>query len=79
MQKSEFTLKILKIIEDNPGIWNTKISQTINISRKTIEYHIRKLEDLGLIYGLKQGNKNKLYPNFKAEYFSHKKKNENEV
>ena len=74
LQKSEFTLKILKIIEDDPGIWNTKISQTINISRKTIEYHIRKLEDLGLIYGFKEGNKYKLYPNFEADYFSENKK-----
>ena len=79
LQKSVFTLKILKIIEDNPGIWNTKISQKINISRKTIEYHIRKLEDLGLIYGLKEGNKNKIYPNLNAEYFSKDNKNENEL
>ncbi|MBN1214077.1 MAG: winged helix-turn-helix transcriptional regulator [Candidatus Lokiarchaeota archaeon] len=69
LQKSEFTLKILKIIEDDPGIWNTKISENLNINRKTIEYHIRKLEDLGLIYGLKEGNKNKLFPNFNADFF----------
>ncbi|MBY9006217.1 MAG: winged helix-turn-helix transcriptional regulator [Candidatus Lokiarchaeota archaeon] len=73
LQKSEFTLRILKIIEDNPGIWNSKIAQTTNISRKTIEYHIRKLIDLKLIHGIKKGNKKILYPNFKAEFFNGKK------
>ncbi|MBY9007633.1 MAG: winged helix-turn-helix transcriptional regulator [Candidatus Lokiarchaeota archaeon] len=67
LQKSEMSLKILKIIEDEPGIWNSKIAKILNISRKTTEYHVRKLEDLKLIYGIRKGNINALFPNIQVD------------
>ncbi|MBD3216246.1 MAG: winged helix-turn-helix transcriptional regulator [Candidatus Lokiarchaeota archaeon] len=72
LQKSELTLQILESIEENPGIWNSKLTDEMEIHRKTIQYHIDKLIDLGLIYKKKEGSKKKIYPNLKADYYEDK-------
>lgn len=72
LQKSELTLQILESIEENPGIWNSKLRDKMEIHRKTIQYHIDKLIDLGLVYKKKEGSKKKIYPNFKSEYYEDK-------
>jgi predicted transcriptional regulator len=72
LQKSELTLQILESIEDNPGIWNSKLTDEMEIHRKTIQYHIDKLIDLGLVYKKKEGSKKKIYPNLKADYYEDK-------
>ncbi|TFF99228.1 MAG: winged helix-turn-helix transcriptional regulator [Promethearchaeota archaeon] len=69
LQKSELTLEILEKIEENPGIWNGKITEELEIHRKTIQYHIDKLIDLGLINRERDGIKKRIYPNLAAEYF----------
>lgn len=69
LQKSELTLKVLEMIEENPGIWNKKLTNELNIHRKTIQYHIDKLLELGLVYRQKDGSKKRIYPNLEMEYF----------
>ena len=73
LEKSDLTLKVLKNIENNPGIWNKKITNKLERNRKTIQYHIDKLIDLGLIVKKKDGRKRKLFPNLDSEYFSEAK------
>ena len=70
LQKSEVTLKILRKIKENPGIWNNKLAEQINMSRKATGYHIKKLVDLGLINVIRKGNIKKLHPNLEADYFN---------
>lgn len=73
LKKSDLTLKILDLIENDPGIWNNKITNKLKINRKTIEYHIEKLIELNLIKKKKEGNKKHLYVNLDSEYFRNKK------
>ncbi|MFX1274308.1 MAG: winged helix-turn-helix transcriptional regulator [Promethearchaeota archaeon] len=61
LQKSELTLKLLKIIKKNPGVCNIQIAKQLNINRKTIQYHLQKLLDHNLITKEKVGRKNHLY------------------
>ncbi|MHA1320722.1 MAG: winged helix-turn-helix transcriptional regulator, partial [Promethearchaeota archaeon] len=70
LQKSELTLKVLEMIEKEPGIWNNSITKKMKINRKTIHYHIKKLSDLGLIYSEKTGSKKKLFLKHDSDYFS---------
>jgi len=70
LSKSEVTLQILNEIENEPGIWNNKISNKLNLDHSTVKYHIDKLLALKLIQIKKSGRKNKIYPNLDAEYFN---------
>lgn len=70
LQKSELTLKVLEIIEKEPGIWNSIITNKLKINRKTIQYHINKLMNLGLIYNEKTGSKKKLFLKSDSDYFN---------
>jgi len=62
LQKSDLTLKILKLVKKNPGTWNSLITEKLKINRKTIAYHLAKLEELDLIKVEKEGRKKKIYP-----------------
>ncbi|MHA1192173.1 MAG: ArsR family transcriptional regulator [Promethearchaeota archaeon] len=53
-------------------MWNNSITKKMKINRKTIQYHIKKLSDLGLIYSEKIGNKKKLFLKSVSDYFNHK-------
>ena len=77
LQKSELTLKVLEMIEKEPGIWNNSITKKMKINRKTIQYHIKKLSDLGLIYSEKIGSKKKLYLKSVSDYFNNSNNNNN--
>ena len=72
LQKSKFTLEILEMIEQDPGIWNNLITKKLKVDHKTIQYHIRKLEELGLINFKKEGRKKKIFPNLESDYFNKK-------
>lgn len=72
LQKSKLTLEILEMIEQKPGIWNNLITKTFKVDHKTIQYHLDKLVDLGLIKFEKEGRKKKIYPNFESDYFNQK-------
>ncbi len=70
LQKSQLTLKVLEIISEEPGIWNNKIAKKLKINRKTIDYLVKKLIDLGLIYGREDGSKRKLFLKLDSKYFN---------
>ena len=70
LQKSKLTLKILEMIEKEPGIWNNLITKKFKVDHKTIHYHLNKLYDLGLIKSKKDGRKKKIYPNLESDYFN---------
>ncbi|MEJ2248148.1 MAG: winged helix-turn-helix transcriptional regulator [Candidatus Lokiarchaeota archaeon] len=70
LQKSELTLKVLEMIEEDPGIYNKIITDKLKVDHKTIHYHIKKLLNLGLVHTKKSGRKKKLYPNLEAEYYN---------
>jgi len=70
LSKSKLTLEILKMIENEPGIWNSIITKRKKVDHKTIIYHVNKLLDLDLINTKKDGRKKKFYPNFESEYYS---------
>ncbi|MGQ4875510.1 MAG: winged helix-turn-helix transcriptional regulator [Promethearchaeia archaeon] len=69
LSKSKLTLEILEMIESEPGIWNSLITKRKKVDHKTIQYHIKKLIDLGLVVVKKEGRKKKLYPNLDSDYF----------
>lgn len=72
LQKSKLTLKILEMIEHEPGIWNNLITKKFKVDHKTIHYHLQKLLELGLIKSEKEGRKKKIYPNFESDYYKYK-------
>jgi DNA-binding transcriptional ArsR family regulator len=70
LQKSKLTIEILEMIEKNPGMWNNLITKQFKVDHKTIQYHLNKLIELGLITFKKDGRKKKIYPNFESDYFN---------
>ncbi|MFX0138497.1 MAG: hypothetical protein ACFFDN_32945, partial [Candidatus Hodarchaeota archaeon] len=69
LRKSKLTLEILEMIEQKPGIWNNLITKQFKVDHKTIQYHLDKLYDLGLIKSRREGRKKKIYPNLDSDYF----------
>ncbi len=61
--KSKTSLKILDIIEKNPGIFSSKIARQLNLKRSSVKYHIDKLFEKNLISLKRIGRKISLYPN----------------
>jgi len=72
LSKSKLTLEILEMIEKEPGLWNSIITKHFKVDHKTIQYHINKLKDLGLINLKNEGRKKKIFPNLDSEYFNKK-------
>ncbi|MCK4379788.1 MAG: hypothetical protein KAW51_01540 [Candidatus Lokiarchaeota archaeon] len=70
LKKSKLTLEVLEMIEKQPGIWNNIITKKFKVDHKTIQYHLNKLIDLGLITFRKEGRKKKIYPNLESDYFN---------
>jgi DNA-binding transcriptional ArsR family regulator len=70
LQKSKLTLEILEMIEKTPGVWNSLITKEFKVDHKTIQYHLNKLIELGLITFEKEGRKKKIYPNFESDYYN---------
>ena len=62
LAKSETTTKVFKLIQKNPGITSSEISDNINLARNTVKYHIDKLSENDLILLKKKGRKIELYP-----------------
>jgi predicted transcriptional regulator len=59
--KSKFTLDILQIVGDNPGIQQNHIAKRMESNRKTIQYHLSKLEAVHLIRSERSGRIVKYY------------------
>ncbi|MHA1521000.1 MAG: winged helix-turn-helix transcriptional regulator [Promethearchaeota archaeon] len=61
MEKSKTTLRILDIIEKDPGITASSIGRLIGLKRNSVKYHIDKLIENDRIKSEKEGRINKLY------------------
>ncbi len=72
LSKSKVTLEVLEIIEKEPGLWNNAITKRKKVDHKTIQYHIDKLVELGLVHIKTVGRKKQLFPNLQSEYFLNK-------
>jgi predicted transcriptional regulator len=75
LAKSDTTLRILNLIEENPGTYGSKIANKLDLDHKTVKYHIEKLKDINMVETKKVGRKNLLYPhlNINKEYKKAKK------
>ncbi|MHA1721333.1 MAG: winged helix-turn-helix transcriptional regulator [Promethearchaeota archaeon] len=62
LAKSKTTLDIFQIIGDNPGIYQYQIAKRMDLNRKTVKYHLDKLESSKLIKIERIGRKNHIYP-----------------
>lgn len=60
--KSETTAKIFELIQKNPGISSSEISNKIDLARNTVKYHVDKLSESNLILLKKKNRKIELYP-----------------
>ncbi|MBD3198113.1 MAG: winged helix-turn-helix transcriptional regulator [Candidatus Lokiarchaeota archaeon] len=63
ISKSDTTSNILYLIKKNPGINSKTISETLNLSRSSVKYHIDKLVKNKIIFFHDAGNEKKLYFN----------------
>ena len=66
--KSKTSMKILDLIEKNPGINSSLIARWLNMRRNSVKYHVDKLAKLDLIILEKHNREIKLYVNQKADY-----------
>ncbi|MBN2154627.1 MAG: winged helix-turn-helix transcriptional regulator [Candidatus Lokiarchaeota archaeon] len=62
LSKSDTTLQILSLIEENPGTYANEIADKLDLDHKTVKYHIEKLKENELIEDKKIGRKKLLYP-----------------
>lgn len=56
--KSKTTMEIFKLIGENPDIHINKLAKRLDLHRKTVKYHIEKLQAAELIILKKEGRKN---------------------
>lgn len=63
--KSKTSIKILDLIEKNPGINSAMIAKKLDMSRSSVKYHVDKLAKLDLIILEKYNREIKLYVNQK--------------
>ena len=62
LAKSDTTLRILHMIEENPGTYANEIAEKLQLDHKTVKYHIEKLKENKLVDDKKVGRKKLLYP-----------------
>ncbi len=60
--KSKTSLKVLDLIEKNPGINSSAIALQLFLNRSTVKYHIDKLKKRNLILFKHKGRKIELFP-----------------
>lgn len=73
LNKSKLSLDILKLIEDEPGTWANILTKKLEVNRKTIQYHVKKLHELGVIRLERIGKKKKIFVNPDSEYIKSSK------
>ena len=61
LQKSQTTLEIVRLIRENPGIYQNQLAKKLKLNHKTIKYHLNKLLDIHLIYFKVDGRKRLYY------------------
>ena len=58
---SKIQKKIVKLVENSPGIMQTNISTTMEISRQLTSYHVNKLVRSGVLRSIKDGNQSRFW------------------
>ena len=61
VKKSGTTLKVLNIIETNPGINSGDIAKNLDMGRNLVKYHVDKLLNKGLITASRKGCQSMFY------------------
>ena len=61
--KSKTSLKVLDLIEENPGINSSTIALQLFLNRSTVKYHIDKLKKMDLVLFKHKGRQIELFPN----------------
>ena len=61
--KSKTSLKVLDLIEKNPGINSNTIALQLFLNRSTVKYHIDKLKKKNLVLFKHKGRQIELFPN----------------
>lgn len=61
LQKSQTTLEIVRLIRENPGIYQNQLAKKLKLNHKTVKYHLNKLLDIHLIYFKVDGRKRLFY------------------
>ncbi len=54
--------EVLNAVRRNPGSTQAGIGRTLDMSRMMVSYHVRSLEDLGLVERRKHGRENLIFP-----------------
>ena len=62
LSKSKTTLKVLTLINGNPGIYQSQIAKQLGLHHKTVKYHLKKLIKVDAIHSEKKGRRIKFYP-----------------
>lgn len=60
--ENEVRSQVYNVIEQSPGTYISEVSEQISASRSTVRYHVRILEDEGLIVGDADRGKHRFYP-----------------
>lgn len=60
--KNEVRSQVYSVIEQSPGTYISEVSEQVSASRSTVRYHVRILEDEGLIDGDADRGKHRFYP-----------------
>ncbi len=68
---NERTRKVLEFIKENPGLNFNELSRRLGLAKGDLQYHLRKLEKLGLVVSRRSGLKRHYFP---AGVFSEKEK-----
>lgn len=59
---NEVRSRVYGVIEQSPGTYISEVSEQVSASRSTVRYHVRILEDEGLIVGDADRGKHRFYP-----------------
>ena len=62
-------LRILSVVDERPGISQSKISRTIGSNRMLVNYHIKILMDAGILSLEKSGRESQCYTTNAAAYY----------
>ncbi|WP_185715666.1 winged helix-turn-helix transcriptional regulator [Halocatena pleomorpha] len=60
--ENEVRSRVYDVIEQSPGTYISEVSEQVSATRSTVRYHVRILEEEGLIVGDADGGKHRFYP-----------------
>ncbi|HWG91982.1 MAG TPA: winged helix-turn-helix transcriptional regulator, partial [Candidatus Thermoplasmatota archaeon] len=60
--KDRETMEVLKLVVDAPGLCKKDLAERLGVSRQTVNWHLSKLEEAGLVAETKDGTSRHLAP-----------------